>query len=274
MAGHAPFFSLCFPCCAALAWRSASFNRPQRQRLDNHIQAAESPGNLAREGTPTMTSISGTSATMSPSDRVQLALQAAVSAGTVSASDQTVLSGAISDINTSLQSATPAVGTDPSSMKDKVLSLVDDEVSNGKLTDSQATELKSVFAQAMSKAGGHHHHMHMHAASPSSDGSTSNTSNNPLDAILSDLTSAIDSVTGTAATSVTGTTSASSTTPASSSSANGGSASPVDSLSASISQLVGFLKQVEQSVVGNYTSAGATSPGATATSAILVNSNA
>ncbi|MDB5738023.1 MAG: hypothetical protein JWO65_1691, partial [Sphingomonas bacterium] len=53
----------------------------------------------------------------------------------------------------------------PASMKDRVDGAIDNEVSSGKLTSDQATELKSLFA----KAAGHMHMHHAHAAAPATD---------------------------------------------------------------------------------------------------------
>jgi hypothetical protein len=106
-----------------------------------------------------MTSIStGASyASHSPRDRLLTQLQSAVTAGTVKQADQTALSSAIDDIGSALKaSGPPAQSTAPTSMKDKVDSLIDQEVKDGKLSADQASELKQVFADA-SRAMGHHH---------------------------------------------------------------------------------------------------------------------
>jgi hypothetical protein len=105
-----------------------------------------------------MTSISGSmsvASMMSPNDRMKLALQAAVSTGSVKSTDQSALSGALDDIDAAMKSSGPsAANTSASAMKTKVDGLIDKEVTDGKLTDDQATELKSVFADAASKMGG------------------------------------------------------------------------------------------------------------------------
>jgi hypothetical protein len=103
-----------------------------------------------------MTSISSgaTYASHSPRDRLLTQLQSAVTAGTVKQTDQTALSSAIDDIGSALKaSGPPAQSTTPTSMKDKVDSLIDQEVKDGKLTDDQATELKQVFADASRAMG-------------------------------------------------------------------------------------------------------------------------
>jgi hypothetical protein len=127
-----------------------------------------------------MTSISSTLASFlqPPGSKVQSRLQSAVSSSSISAADQTALSGAITDIFSQLTGAstattaatttiTAASGTTaaPASMKDRVDGAIDNEVSSGKLTSDQATELKSLFA----KAAGHMHMHHAHAAAPATD---------------------------------------------------------------------------------------------------------
>jgi len=108
------------------------------------------------ESDQAMTSISSNSAAMSPADRMQFALQAAVQTGAVNASDKTALSTALTNIDNTLQSGATAAATSltPGSIKDQVNSLINDQVSNGTLTPDQATELQQVFAQAAHKMGG------------------------------------------------------------------------------------------------------------------------
>jgi hypothetical protein len=99
-----------------------------------------------------MTSISAISANtyQSPLQRLQDELQSEVSAGTISSSDQTALSSALTDIDTALQASRASdqsSGTRPSpgDLKSKIDSLIAGEVSSGKLTSDQATELQGVF---------------------------------------------------------------------------------------------------------------------------------
>ena len=108
-----------------------------------------------------MTSISAASAGnyQSPLQRLQQQLQSDVSDGTISSSDQSALSTALTDIDTALQSSRSgdqSSGTRPS--KDEVKSKIDDlianEVSNGTLTSDQADELKNVFQSAFAKGPG------------------------------------------------------------------------------------------------------------------------
>jgi hypothetical protein len=118
-----------------------------------------------------------TAAMMSPSDRMKLALQSAVSAGSVKSTDQSALSSAIDDIGSAMKAGgPPTAATTPTAMKTKVDGLIDQEVTDGKLTSDQATELKSVFAQAAGKMG---HAHHAHGGPPPTDDSDDD-STNPL----------------------------------------------------------------------------------------------
>jgi hypothetical protein len=108
-----------------------------------------------------MTSISAISANtyQSPLQRLQDELQSEVSAGTISSSDQTALSSALTDIDTALQASRTSdqsSGTRPSpeDLKSKIDSLIQGEVSTGKLTSDQATELQGVFKAAFANGPG------------------------------------------------------------------------------------------------------------------------
>ncbi|MHC2323812.1 hypothetical protein ACVI3S_001832 [Bradyrhizobium diazoefficiens] len=108
-----------------------------------------------------MTSISAASAGtyQSPLQRLQQELQSEVSAGTISSSDQSALSTALTDIDTALQqsrSSDQSSGTRPSKddMKSKIDDLISNEVSNGTLTSDQAEELKGVFQSAFASGPG------------------------------------------------------------------------------------------------------------------------
>ncbi|MCJ2063349.1 hypothetical protein MKK63_11580 [Methylobacterium sp. J-088] len=109
-----------------------------------------------------MSSISSTTASQlyaprrstqdSPQTRMADTISSALSAGTLSSTDATALTSALSSIDSGLSAdrANVSSGTeaklDPSSMKDRVDSLIADQVSSGSLTDDQATELKTLFA--------------------------------------------------------------------------------------------------------------------------------
>jgi hypothetical protein len=113
-----------------------------------------------------MTSISALSSHhhhASPLQRLQDELQAEVSSGAVSSSDQTALSAALSDIDSALQSSdasdqSSGSGSSTDAFKSRIDDLIQKEVADGKLTGQQATELqglfKAAFAQGPGGAGG------------------------------------------------------------------------------------------------------------------------
>src|ERR1700704_1503660 len=116
-----------------------------------------------------MTSISAISSSsyQSPLQKLQAELQAEINSGTIGSSDQDALSSALTDIDSSLQSSRAsdsAGGTRPSpdDLKSKIDDLIAGEVSSGKLTSDQATELQGVFKAAFANgpggAGGAHGH--------------------------------------------------------------------------------------------------------------------
>src|SRR5437879_786865 len=95
----------------------------------------------------------------SPPDLLQNELTKEVSAGTISTGDQDALSSALDSIDSSLSSqrdADRASGTRPSpgDLKTKVDDLIASQVSDGKLTSDQATELKNVFQNAFANGPG------------------------------------------------------------------------------------------------------------------------
>jgi hypothetical protein len=107
-----------------------------------------------------MTSIAPSSNNyLSPLQQLQAALQSEVNSGAISSSDQGALSSALTDINSSLQSGSgnaPASGTNlpPGDLKSKIDTLIAGEVSSGKLTNAQATELQGVFKDAFASGAG------------------------------------------------------------------------------------------------------------------------
>lgn len=87
----------------------------------------------------------------SPLSRLKTELASEVSAGTISSSDQSALSSALDAIDSAMQASRPTAGSKPPSpeeMQAKIDSLIEDQVSSGKLTTDQAEELKTVFANA------------------------------------------------------------------------------------------------------------------------------
>jgi hypothetical protein len=126
----------------------------------NHIVALSRTKPRKNHGV-IMTSISAASAGnyQSPLQKLQQELQSEVSGGTISSSDQSVLTTALQDIDTALQqsrSSDQSSGTKPSKdgLKSKIDDLISGEVSNGTLTSDQATELKGVFQSAFAKGPG------------------------------------------------------------------------------------------------------------------------
>ena len=108
-----------------------------------------------------MTSISAISSSnyQSPLQKLQDELQAEINSGTIGSSDQDALSSALTDIDSSLQSSRAsdsAGGTrpSPSDLKSKIDDLIAGEVSSGKLTSDQATELQGVFKAAFANGPG------------------------------------------------------------------------------------------------------------------------
>lgn len=92
-----------------------------------------------------------------PLQRLQDELQSEVSSGTISASDQSALSSALNDINSSLQSdgtSDQSSSSGSGGINSKIDDLIQQEVSSGKLTDQQATELQNIFKSAFSHGPG------------------------------------------------------------------------------------------------------------------------
>ncbi len=104
-----------------------------------------------------MTSISAlsTNTYQSPLQKLQAELQSEVSSGAISSSDQSALSSALTDIDSALQSSlTSGSKGSPGDLKSKIDNLISSEVSGGKLTSDQATELKGVFKAAFANGPG------------------------------------------------------------------------------------------------------------------------
>jgi len=108
-----------------------------------------------------MTSISAASAQsyQSPLQKLQDELLSEVKSGAISSSDKDALASALTDIDSSIQSSRAsdqASGTRPSpgDLKSKIDDLIKGEVSSGKLTSDQATELQGVFKAAFANGPG------------------------------------------------------------------------------------------------------------------------
>jgi hypothetical protein len=98
-----------------------------------------------------MTSINSYTMNMPPSPRAMMdrKIGAAVEAGSLSQVDGDALETALDSIGSALSSSASdsSARLDPSGMKDRIDSLIDDQVSAGTLTEDQAAALQSFFAQ-------------------------------------------------------------------------------------------------------------------------------
>jgi hypothetical protein len=164
---------------------------------------------LARTFGAIMSAISATSGSnyQSPLQLLQNELQTEVKSGAISSSDQSALSSALNDINSSLQSDSPSSSTggtsaSPGDLRSKIDTLITGEVSSGKLTSDQATELQGVFAAAFANGpgGAHGGHGGPPPASSSSSGSSSSgsssatsTANDILQQFLQSLQNSLSS---------------------------------------------------------------------------------
>ena len=128
---------------------------------------------------------------LSPLQQLQAELQAEVNSGAIGSPDQAAFSSALTDITSSLRSGGASAGganSPPADLKTKIDSLIAGEVSSGKLTSAQATQLQGVFkaafangpggslgANAALSLGGAHHGHHGHRGDPSATDTSSAT---------------------------------------------------------------------------------------------------
>jgi len=133
-----------------------------------------------------MTSIAAASGSnyLTPLQKLQAELQSEINSGAINSSDQTALSSALTDISSALESGSvsaPAGGPNlpPGDLKSKIDNLIAGEVSGGKLTSAQATELQNVFKATFADPAAHDSHHGSPAATDttSSADSTSGSSN-------------------------------------------------------------------------------------------------
>ena len=108
-----------------------------------------------------MTSISAASARtyQSPLQKLQDELLSEVKSGAIKSSDQDALASALTDIDSAMhasRASDQASGTRPSpaNLKSKIDDLINGEVSSGKLTSDQATELQGIFKAAFANGPG------------------------------------------------------------------------------------------------------------------------
>lgn len=105
-----------------------------------------------------ISSVSSNTTYQSPLQKLEAELQTEVSNGTISSSDQSALTSALKDIDSAIKSSqsSDSSGTklSPSDMQSKIDDLIQNEVSSGKLTSAQATELKGVFQSTFAQGAG------------------------------------------------------------------------------------------------------------------------
>ena len=124
-----------------------------------------------------MTSISAASINtyQSPLQKLQDELQSEVNSGAISSFDKDALSAALTDIDSAMQASRAsdqAGGTRPSpgELKSKIDDLIAGQVSSGKLTSDQATELQGIFKSAFAHGPGGSHGAGGAGGSPSGGG--------------------------------------------------------------------------------------------------------
>jgi len=108
-----------------------------------------------------MTSISAASINtyQSPLQKLQNELLSEVNSGAISSSDKDALSAALTDIDSAMQASrasdqTSGTRPSPDQLKSKIDDLIAGEVSSGKLTSDQATELQGIFKAAFANGPG------------------------------------------------------------------------------------------------------------------------
>src|SRR5947208_5382208 len=108
-----------------------------------------------------MTSISAASVNtyQSPLKKLQDELRSEVNSGAISSSDKDALSAALTDIDSAMQASrasdqTSGTRPSPDQLKSKIDDLIAGEVSSGKLTSDQATELQGIFKAAFANGPG------------------------------------------------------------------------------------------------------------------------
>lgn len=80
-------------------------------------------------------------------------ISAALSAGSISSTDQTALESALDSIDSTLASSRSSGSRPTGDMQSRLASLIDQQVDAGTLTADQAKELNALFAEGMGGAG-------------------------------------------------------------------------------------------------------------------------
>ncbi|MBV5263236.1 hypothetical protein J3S89_04180 [Pinisolibacter sp. B13] len=128
---------------------------------------------------------------VSMQERLQQELQSEVSSGTVSTSDADSISDALDAIDESMRADAQSsdAGSTPKSpdeMRDKIQSLIDDQVEAGTLTSDQAETLSKLFESAAPQEGGAGG-----PPPPPADGAESSSSTGDASQALDDFLSAL-----------------------------------------------------------------------------------
>src|SRR5436309_5488620 len=107
-----------------------------------------------------MTISAASTSAYSPLDLLKKELAKEVSSGSISSTDQTALTSALTDIDSALKggasssssSSSSSSPPSPDEMQSKIDDLIQSEVSSGKLTSDQASGLKNVFSSTFSNS--------------------------------------------------------------------------------------------------------------------------
>jgi len=133
-----------------------------------------------------ISSVSANASYQSPLQKLEAELQTEVSNGTISSSDQSALSSALTDIDSAIKASqssdAPGTKLSPTDMQSKINDLIANEVSSGKLTSTQADELKGVFQATFAQGPG---------GPPSGDGASSSSATD-ASSLASSTTSSSD----------------------------------------------------------------------------------
>jgi|GEM_PF-571344 len=128
-------------------------------------------------------SISSNAHHHSPRADMDQRIASAVSSGSVSTEDANAFSTALDSIDATLSdsASTSSSRLSPSDMKSRMDSLIEEQVSNGTLTEDQASELQALFAQGPGGASGKG--ASDGSSSDGSDTSSSDSSTSTIDAL-------------------------------------------------------------------------------------------
>lgn len=106
-----------------------------------------------------ISSLSSGASYQTPLQKLEAELQSEVSNGTIASSDESALSSALTDVDSAIKSSQSSDSSSgaklsPADMRTKIDDLIQNEVSSGKLTNAQGTELKGVFQATFGQGPG------------------------------------------------------------------------------------------------------------------------